>query len=43
MTPIVRVGVVAKARLQDATPHLTNVEKWLGDRGVEVVFETARH
>jgi NAD+ kinase len=41
MTSIARVGVVAKARLQDATPHLTNVEEWLGDRGVEVVFETA--
>jgi NAD+ kinase len=41
MAPIARVGVVAKARLQEATPHLVNVEKWLGERGVEAVFETA--
>src|SRR5215831_9635278 len=41
MTSIARAGVVAKARLQHATEHLANVEKWLGERGVEVVFETA--
>jgi NAD+ kinase len=41
MAPIARVGVVAKARLQEATPHLVNVEKWLGERDVEAVFETA--
>jgi NAD+ kinase len=41
MAPIARVGVVAKTRLQDSTPHLVNVEKWLGERGVEAVFETA--
>jgi NAD+ kinase len=41
MAPIARVGVVAKARLQQATPHLVSVEKWLGERGVESVFETA--
>src|SRR5262245_64024102 len=41
MATIGRVGVVAKARLQDATPHLVNVEAWLGERGVEAVFETA--
>lgn len=41
MAPIARVGVVAKARLQEATPHLVSVEKWLGERGVEAVFETA--
>jgi NAD+ kinase len=41
MTSIARVGVVAKARLQNATPHLVNVEKWLGERGIDVVFETA--
>jgi NAD+ kinase len=33
--------VVAKARLQDAASHLVNVEAWLAERGVEVVFETA--
>ena len=41
MTSISRVGVVAKARLQDAASHLVNVEEWLAERGVEVVFETA--
>ena len=41
MASIARVGVVAKARLQDATPHLENVERWLAERGVETVFETA--
>src|SRR5215510_16098301 len=41
MTSITRVGVVAKARLQNATPHLLDVQTWLGERGVEVVFETA--
>jgi NAD+ kinase len=41
MAPIARVGVVAKTRLQEATPHLVNVETWLGERGVEAVFETA--
>jgi NAD+ kinase len=41
MPHIARVGVVAKARLQDATPHLENIEKWLGERDVEAVFETA--
>jgi len=35
------VGVVAKARLQAATPHLTAIESWLADRGVSAVFETA--
>ena len=39
--PITRVGVVAKSRLQVAAPHLVDVEKWLHDRGVETVFETA--
>src|SRR5580765_1567152 len=41
MAPIARVGVVAKARLQAATQHLVSVEAWLGERGVEAVFETA--
>jgi NAD+ kinase len=39
--PITRVGVVAKSRLQVAAPHLVDVEKWLHDRGVEAIFETA--
>jgi NAD+ kinase len=41
MASIARVGVVAKARLQDATPHLVNVETWLDERGIQAVFETA--
>jgi NAD+ kinase len=39
--PITRVGVVAKSRLQVAAPHLVDVERWLHDRGVEALFETA--
>jgi len=41
MASIVRVGVVAKARLQAATQHLMSVESWLDARGIEGVFETA--
>ena len=39
--PITRVGIVAKSRLQAATPHLVEVERWLAARGVEAVFESA--
>jgi NAD+ kinase len=35
------VGIVAKSRLQAATLHLTEVETWLGARGISAVFETA--
>jgi NAD+ kinase len=38
---IARVGVVAKSRLQAATPSLVDVEKWLAGHGVDAVFETA--
>ena len=41
MAAITRVGVVAKSKLQAATPHLVDVEKWLGDHGVDAVFEIA--
>jgi len=41
MSPISRVGVVAKSHLQVAAPHLIDVEKWLAGRGVEAVFDTA--
>jgi NAD+ kinase len=41
MSPITRVGVVAKSRLQVAAPHLVDVEQWLHDRDVEATFETA--
>jgi NAD+ kinase len=38
---ITHVGVVAKSRLLAATPHLVDVEAWLGKHGVAAVFETA--
>ncbi len=41
MPPLFRVGVVAKSHLQVASPHLTDIEQWLGARGVDAVFETA--
>jgi len=41
MSPITRVGVVAKSRLQVAAPHLSDVEKWLQEHGAEAIFETA--
>src|SRR5262245_34814205 len=39
--PIARVGIAAKSHLRAATPHLVEIEKWLGDRGVQTLFETA--
>ena len=39
--PITDVGVVAKSRLQAATPHLAEIETWLVSRGITAVFETA--
>ena len=41
MPAITRVGVVAKSKLQAATPHLVDAEKWLADHRIEAVFETA--
>jgi len=41
MSPIARVGIVAKSHLQVASPHLIDVERWLASRGVEAVFDTA--
>jgi NAD+ kinase len=42
VTPLVRrVGVVAKANLHAATPHLIEIESWTAARGHSVVFETA--
>ena len=41
MAPITRVGVVAKSKLQAATPHLVDVEKWFSEHHVDAVFETA--
>jgi NAD+ kinase len=41
MPRITHVGIVAKSHLQAATPHLLEVEAWLGARHVAAVFETA--
>ena len=37
---ISRVGIVAKAHLRAATPHLVDIGAWLRARGVEAVFES---
>jgi NAD+ kinase len=36
-----RIGIVAKARLREATPHLVDIQAWLDLRRVSAVFETA--
>jgi NAD+ kinase len=41
MKHVARAGIVAKARLTHATSHLVEIGKWLADRGVEPVYETA--
>jgi NAD+ kinase len=38
---ISRVGIVAKAHLLAATPHLVDIASWLRTRHVEAVFESA--
>jgi NAD+ kinase len=35
------VGIVAKARLREATPHLVAIGSWLRERGIQPIFETA--
>jgi NAD+ kinase len=40
MTSVTRVGIVAKANLRQATPHLVDIEAWLRARGLEPIFET---
>jgi NAD+ kinase len=39
--PKLKVGIVAKSHLREATPHLTEIESWLTARGHAPVFETA--
>ena len=39
LPPIARVGILAKARLHAAIPHLLEIEAWLGARGTTAVFE----
>ena len=40
-SPVSRVGIAAKSHLRAATPHLIDIERWLAERRVEAVFETA--
>jgi NAD+ kinase len=39
--PVSRVGIVAKSHLRAATPHLIDIEKWLAERKIQAIFETA--
>ena len=41
MDTLSAVGIVAKSRLSAATPHLLEVESWLGARNITAVVETA--
>ena len=41
VTPITKVGIVAKSHLRAAIPHLAEIAAWLQARGVEPIFETA--
>jgi NAD+ kinase len=41
LSPVSRVGIVAKSHLRAAIPHLIDISAWLTARGVRPVFETA--
>jgi NAD+ kinase len=41
LPPVARIGIVAKAQLHAAVPHLVEIGAWLADRQVEAIFETA--
>jgi len=41
LSPVSRVGILAKAHLRAATPHLLELGEWLTARGVRPVYETA--
>jgi NAD+ kinase len=41
LAAVSRIGIVAKSHLRAATPHLVDIDKWLVDRRVQAVFETA--
>jgi len=41
VVPKMKVGIVAKSHLREATPHLVKIESWLAARGHAPVFETA--
>jgi NAD+ kinase len=41
LPPVTRIGILAKAHLRDAAPHLVEIAEWLRARRVRVVVETA--
>jgi NAD+ kinase len=41
LPPVRRIGILAKANLREAAPHLAEIEQWLAARGIGVVFESA--
>ena len=41
LPPVRRIGVLAKAQLRAAAPHLADITSWLHARGAEAIFETA--
>src|SRR6187401_2653067 len=41
LPPVRRIGVLAKAQLRAAAPHLADISSWLHARGAEAIFETA--
>src|SRR6185295_5477346 len=40
LSPISRVGILAKSRLHAATPHLVEIGEWLAARGITAIFES---
>lgn len=40
LAPVSKVGILAKPRLHEATPHLVDIGEWLAARGVQALFET---
>ncbi len=41
LPPVSSVGILAKAQLRAATPHLLELGEWLTTRGIRPVYETA--
>ena len=41
LSPVTRVGSLAKSHLRAATPHLLELGEWLTTRGIRPVYETA--
>lgn len=41
LSPVTRVGILAKSQLRAATPHLLELGEWLTTRGIRPVYETA--